>query len=60
MYDQARIKGLLQRIEVSLNEIIDWTAHIRSVDDFLLSPNGMILLNAVCMKLFSVGEENIA
>ena len=57
MYDQYRIKELLRRIETSLKEIIDWTAHIKSVDDFLLSQGGMILLNAVCMKLFSIGEE---
>jgi len=57
MYDQLLTEKLLQRIEISLKEIIDWTAHIKSVDDFLLSQGGMILLNAVCMKLFSVGEE---
>jgi len=48
---------LLQRIETSLKDVIDWTVHIKSVNDFLLSTNGMILLNAVCMKLIAVGEE---
>ena len=57
MYDEFLAEELLQRIEISLKEIIDWTVHVKTVDDFLLSANGMILLNAVCMKLFAVGEE---
>jgi uncharacterized protein with HEPN domain len=57
MYDKLLAEELLQRIEISLKEITDWTVHIKCVDDFLLSENGMILLNAVCMKLFAVGEE---
>jgi len=57
MCDHVWTKELLQRIEISLKEIIDWTVHIKSVDDFTLSVHGMILLNAVCMKLFSIGEE---
>lgn len=57
MYDKFLTIELLQRIETSLKEIIDWTIHIKSVDDFLLSTGGMILLNAVCMKLIAVGEE---
>ena len=57
MYDEFLAEELLQRIEISLKEIIDWTVHVKTVDDFLLSTNGMILLNAVCMKLFAVGEE---
>ena len=57
MYDVFLTEELLQRIENSLQEIIDWTVNVKSVDDFLLSEGGMILLNAVCMKLFSVGEE---
>ena len=57
MYDVFLTEELLQRIENSLQEIIDWTVNVKSVDDFLLSAGGMILLNAVCMKLFSVGEE---
>ena len=47
----------LENIEQSLNDILEWTKTVCSVDDFLTSPSGMILLNAVCMKLFAVGEE---
>ena len=57
MYDKSLISDALENIEQSINDILEWTVNIRSVDDFLTSPSGMILLNAVCMKLFTIGEE---
>jgi uncharacterized protein with HEPN domain len=57
MYDRTIIIESLQNIERVLQEVIDWTAHIRSSDDFSASTAGVILLNAVCMRLFAVGEE---
>jgi len=40
-----------------LKDIINWTEDIDSIDDFLTSKDGMILMNAVCMKLIAIGEE---
>ncbi|MDR1098062.1 MAG: DUF86 domain-containing protein [Tannerella sp.] len=57
MYDRSLIPNLLDNAEKSLNDVLEWTANIVSVNDFMISPSGMILLNAVCMKLFSIGEE---
>ncbi|KAA6301625.1 MAG: hypothetical protein EZS26_002231 [Candidatus Ordinivivax streblomastigis] len=57
MYDKSLIWDALDNIEHSLKDILEWSAQITSVDDFLTSSSGMILLNAICMKLFSVGEE---
>ena len=57
MYDKSLILDALENIEQSLNDIIEWTENICSADDFLTSSSGMILLNAVCMKLFAIGEE---
>ena len=51
------ILDALENIEQSLNDILDWTSNVESADDFLTSPSGVILLNAVCMKLVAVGEE---
>lgn len=52
-----RVITYLENIETSLQEVLEWTVHVRSVDDFATSPEGVILLNAVCMKLFAIGEE---
>lgn len=57
MYDKELVLDSLQNIEGALSEVIEWTLHVRSVDDFATSPEKVILLNAVCMKLFAVCEE---
>ena len=57
MYDRRVALETLKYIEKSLNEISEWTRDVSSVDDFYMSPSGMILLNAVCMKLLAMGEE---
>jgi uncharacterized protein with HEPN domain len=57
MFDILRIRDSLTNIEASLHDLLEWTARLTSSDDFTLSGDGMILLNAVCMKLFVVGEE---
>jgi uncharacterized protein with HEPN domain len=56
MYDTLLIINDLQRIENSLQHIMERTAHIRTVDDFLTSPVGVDLLDMVCMRLLAVGE----
>jgi len=57
MYDKSLIFDALDHIEQSLNDIIEWTVDIDTVDEFLTSQSGIILLNAICMKLFAVCEE---
>jgi len=57
MYDKLLAIETLKNIENSLCEIAEWSRDIVSVDDFTTSPNGMILLNALCMKILAVGEE---
>ena len=57
MYDKFLAVETLRNIENSLCEIIEWSRDITSVDDFTTSPTGMVLLNALCMKILAVGEE---
>ncbi|MDR1671759.1 MAG: DUF86 domain-containing protein [Alistipes sp.] len=57
MCDNLLIIESLRRIADSLDEIADWTGNVDSDDEFTSSAEGMILLNAVCMKLLTVGEE---
>ena len=57
MYDKSLVADSLQNIEESILEILEWTAGIHSVDDFVSSSGGMMTLNAVCMKLIAIGEE---
>lgn len=57
MYNKQLILDTLYMIEESLNLVIKRTSHISSVDDFLLTDGGMVLLDSVCMKLIAIGES---
>ena len=57
MYDKLLALKTLKNVENSLCEVEEWSRDITSVDDFTTSPTGMILLNALCMKLIAIGEE---
>lgn len=57
MYNKRLILEALYMIEESLELITQRTCHVSSVDDFLLSDSGMVLLDSVCMKLIAVGES---
>jgi uncharacterized protein with HEPN domain len=56
MYDRTLIVDSLCNIEKSLLLVLEQTKTIKSVDDFVTTPSGMFMLDAVCMNLLSVGE----
>lgn len=53
---KPEIKDLLRFIEQQIVFTIQTTEKVKSIDDFLLSQNGMILFNSTCMCLQSIGE----
>ena len=56
MLDKELTRNTLQQIKTLVNTICERTANINDIDDFLCSPNGMQLLDAVCMNLIAIGE----
>lgn len=56
MYNKDLVSSSIQQIQSLLCTISERTDNIKNVDDFLSSPNGMILLDAVCMNLIALGE----
>jgi len=56
MLDKELTRNTLQQIKVLVNTICERTENINSIDDFMCSPNGMLLLDAVCMNLIAIGE----
>ncbi len=56
MFDRELVLNTLHQVKTLVDTIEERTAAIKDVDDFLCSPNGMILLDAVCMNLIAVGE----
>ena len=47
---------ILQQIDAAIDRIGQRVRSIRSVDDFLMTPEGMEKLESVCMLLLAIGE----
>jgi uncharacterized protein with HEPN domain len=56
MYDASLIIEMLQQMEQALTLVEKESENINSLDDFLTTSTGMLLLNGMCMNLFAVGE----
>ena len=56
MYDKKLVSSSLTQIQTLLNTITERSAKVKDIDDFLTSPSGMLLLDAVCMNLIALGE----
>lgn len=48
---------ILYDIQSAIERLQERTKRIHSIDDFLDSPEGMILLDATCMLLIAIGES---
>lgn len=56
MYDRELTLDSLANIEDALKMIIDRSSVVNTPDDFLISPDGMMRLDAICMNLIALGE----
>lgn len=56
MYD-VKILHLLDKIIESVEVVQKRTENVRTVNDFLDSTTGTLLLDGVCMKLIATGES---
>lgn len=56
MYDKELALDSLSNIKSALEMIAERSAVAATPDDFLLSPDGMLRLDAICMNLIALGE----
>lgn len=56
MYDLELVDNSLKQIKSIVETICSRTDNISEINDFLCSPTGMMLLDAVCMNLIALGE----
>jgi uncharacterized protein with HEPN domain len=56
MSEKELIYTDLVRIENTILHILERTKDITSVDDFLLSPHGVDMLDVACVRLEAIGE----
>jgi uncharacterized protein with HEPN domain len=56
MSEPALLRDRLENVLEALEKIMRRFAHIRTVDDFVLSEAGMDRLDGICMLLIAIGE----
>lgn len=56
MYDKELALDSLANIEDALKMITERASAASTPDDFLISPDGMLRLDAICMNLIALGE----
>ena len=56
MFDRKVVFSELDLLVEAVDSVLRRTSHVGSVDDFLLTEAGVILLDSVCMKLIAIGE----
>ena len=56
MYDRKLVFNDLNLLIESVSIVLRRTTGIQHANDFLLSEEGVILLDSVCMKLIAIGE----
>ena len=55
MYDQELVMDSLNKILSAVETIQERSSEVSSPDDFLLSAEGMMRLDAICMNLIALG-----
>jgi len=55
-FDAEIVLDSLQKIKTMLELIIERAKVVKTPDDFLRSPGGMMRLDAICMNLIALGE----
>ncbi|MBP3285587.1 MAG: DUF86 domain-containing protein [Prevotella sp.] len=57
MFDKELALDSLRQIEVAIETILERFSVVKTVDDFVSSPGGMMRLDAICMNLIALGES---
>lgn len=56
MFDKEIVIDSLQKIKAMIELIIERASVVKTPNDFLCSPGGMMRLDAICMNLIALGE----
>ena len=56
MYDKELVADSLHKILSAIETILERTSVVKEPNDFLLSQDGMMRLDAICMNLIALGE----
>ena len=54
---RQRTISIFRQIEAAINQLTEWNRHVKTVDDYYLSSDGMQKLAASCMLIEAIGES---
>ena len=54
---RQRTISIFRQIETAINQLTEWNRHVKTVDDYYLSSDGMQKLAASCMLIEAIGES---
>lgn len=54
---RRRVISIFQQIEGAINQLTEWNRHVKTVDDYYLSSDGIQKLAASCMLIEAIGES---
>ena len=54
---RQRTISIFRQIETAINQLTEWNLHVKTVDDYYLSSDGMQKLAASCMLIEAIGES---
>ena len=57
MFDKELALNSLYQIRTAIKTIMERASVVKTSDDFLTSPGGMLRLDAICMNLIALGES---
>jgi uncharacterized protein with HEPN domain len=57
MHDKILIIESLEQLEQTIQNLLDATSSLQNIEELPKSPNGMLVLNGICMSFIVIGEE---
>jgi uncharacterized protein with HEPN domain len=57
MYDKTLIIETLEQLEQVIENLLESTSNITDINELLMSADGMLRLNGICMSFIIIGEE---
>ena len=51
------VLNFLERVQNSIEQILERSSNYHCGDDFLLTPTGMTILDSICMQFIAIGES---
>ena len=56
-FDRELVLHILERVQNSIEQILERSSNYLCGDDFLLTPTGMTILDSICMQFIAIGES---